>query len=186
MRLIFQRGHKKYLNLCSPNPFNDSEDTKYIHHLLTKDILCQRRHKIHLHIGWPNPSHASQYIKCDSFVFASENESQTLLTKLLFQPSDEQKSITNCISICEEHAGEYTKCNSTCDRQTIRCHPEQKRNINMCCPIPSYASVDTKCISTCEEQSPHLPARTHNESQHVLTKLSHVPEDRKSIETCVD
>ena len=60
MRLIFQRGHKKYLNLYSPNPLNDSEDTKYIHqrhsmpaktqnapqHGLTKPIACQSVHKM--------------------------------------------------------------------------------------------------------------------------------------------
>ena len=82
-----------------------SEDTKYIHHLLTKDILASE--DTNCTSTWVDQTHrkTSQYIKCDSFVLASENESQTLLTKPLFQASDEQKSITICISTCEKHAG---------------------------------------------------------------------------------
>ena len=59
--------------ICWPKTFYASEHTKCIP-------------------TWVEQTHR-KYLKCDSFVLASENESQTLLTKPLFQASDEQKRI---------------------------------------------------------------------------------------------
>jgi hypothetical protein len=44
---------------------------------------------------------------------------------------------------------------------------------NLCWPNSSLASEDKKCISSSVDQTPPMPAKTQNDSLHVLTK--HIP-----------
>ena len=163
-----------YLTPCCPWALYFSEDTKSI-------WTCV--HQTHSMTARTLRSFVDQ--RC--MPAETQNTPQHGLTKPLFQASDEQKSTPNCISTRKEHAGEYTKCNSTCDRQSIRCHPEQKG------------------ISTCVDQSPQMPAWIQKAYQYaksnplicqgghkmnlniyVLNKPSHVSEGRIFIATCVD
>ena len=77
---------------------------------------------------------------------------------------------------------------------------DKKLYLNLCWPNLFHISVATKCIITC----PHMPAKTQNVSQHVLTKPlafqrghnrhfntfwqnpSHDTKDKKCFSTCDD
>ena len=83
------------------------------------------------------------------------------------------------------HAGEHTKCNSTCVDQTPQCKWNTKC-ISTCIDQTSPISTrKQKCISSVEQNN-NIPKMTQNISQHVITIPSHASWVRKSIATCVD
>ena len=79
---------------------------------------------------------------------ASENESQTLLTKPLFQASDEQKAL----QIASPHVKNMPVITLNVTQRVIA--------------RPSVAIQNKKGISTCVDQSPHMPAITQQAYQH--------------------
>ena len=139
--ILYQRGHKIYLNMSGTNPYHGSKNSKCIQHVLTKPLPCQRGHKIYLNMFWITPPVPA----------GTPIGSQQVLSK----PIPCQRGLKMHLTQCwpnPSHASEDTKCISTCVDQMLPCQQWDKMYLNMSRPT-----------------HPML-ARIQNASPYVLTK----------------
>ena len=121
--------------------------------VLTKPILCQGKRKMHLNTRSSNPSNASEdSVDQTSRARWTKYASQHVLSK----PIPSQRGHKMSLNMCWPNTP----------------MPEITHNVSQLdLNKPLHAFEDTKCITTCVDQTPHIPARTQNACQHVLTKF---------------
>ena len=185
-------GTKCISNLCWPNPNHISEDTKCGSKRVNQTIQqgqkmnvntlsWDRVHQMY-HNCWPNPTQTREGTKPIS-IYASYASEDNQFQYVLIKPYPFQRWNMS------PHACEDTKCISIRDDPK---HPMLDRTKN----VSKYVSTKTPtlpartqcisqqeltktsnarefaiCDSKCVDQTPHVPAKTENDSQNVFTKI---------------
>ena len=142
--------------------------------VLTKPLARQRGHKTYLNLCGLNPSHAREVKKYKSSCVDQTNpmpeRTQNASQPVLPKPFPCQRG---------QNVSQHVLTNP------IPCLGGHKMHLNLWWPnlshvsgdttyiSPSHASEDTTCISSCVDRTPHMPTRTKNASELVMTKTHH-------------
>ena len=164
-----------YLNLCWPNLFQASGETKCISISVdqTHRILARTENASQLVLT--KPTYASLDTKCFSTCAnqthpvpaRTPNVSQHVLTKAI--PWKVRKRNLSLLVLTQPN----------------HCYRGLKMRLYMYCTYFYHASEHKLHLNKCWE-TPAMPARTQNAPQHMLTNQSHARENKKRISTCVD
>jgi hypothetical protein len=131
----------KYISACGDQTQPISVGTLNVSQkVLTKQLPFQGRNEMHL--KWPN----------------------------LSQPWDDIKCISACVDQMQLMPAWMQNISQKVLTKPVPCQRGREIYLDMCWQNPSHSSEETKCISTCVNQTKPMPKRTHNASQHVLTK----------------
>ena len=170
--LLYQRGHKMYLNRCWPNPSNANEDSRCT-------LLCYDQ----THPMPARTQHVFQHVLTKPIPLPAkiQNASQNVLPnhrpcqrghKMYLKPLPWQRGHKMNLNMCcpkPSNARQNTKRTSTCVEQIPPLQARIQNSSQNVLSKPIQCQQGNKMyVNICIDNTPPLPARTKNASQNVL------------------